>query len=558
MSVSDVASRRTVPDRGLGDPHPPGPCEVLEGPLGIGDLLAAVRAVLDGHGGAPARPELTVHGPGQYTVRVGGDRLDIRSRPLSDQPPGTLDPVLDGPGVRRIVLTASDTPSERARDLFTALTEAIGRRARCYTEAEAAAIAAGMPLTGRYAQPEPALAGWALIFRDHYVENSVGFLLAMERAGLDPEWIFALSKGDRTQHRERVHSWFLRRGYASDTLDNSVINGTAGAAETARARAVDAQVADFVRRAHVAGRKVLVIDDGGLLAQGYGADRPGPRVDAAIELTVSGLKRITAAPGELAIPVLNMARSQLKSRLGYNEIADSCVRRLRAIVPGQKFIGRHVLLLGYGTLGARAARSLRALGCRVAVVDTDILALITAAEDGFETHRSIAEALDRQRPFLILGSSGGTAVTAEDVPLLPDGVLLAGFATKDFSVLTDGYPGATAQRIPHVGVRYDLPHATTATVLGDGRSLNLFEYEGIANRGYDAYRAGTLLAALALCRDPERFPPGLHLEPVDSIIDDAGLFDAYYTQYLCARSAPLGTGAFSGTAETSGEYAHAR
>ncbi|MFI0739105.1 hypothetical protein ACH4PU_13595 [Streptomyces sp. NPDC021100] len=542
----------------MDDPHPPGPYEVVEGPLDVTDLLTVVRTVLDGHGPVPARPELTVYGPGRYTVRVDGTRLDIRSRPLSHQPPGTLDPVVAGPGIHRIVLTASGAPSERAHDLFTALATAVDRWAQCYTEAEAAAIVAGMPLLDRYARPEPALSGWALVFRDHYVENSVGFLLAMERAGLAPEWIFALSKGDRTQHRERVHSWFLHRGYASDILDNSVINGTAGAAETAHARAVDAQVAEFVRRAHAAGRKVLVIDDGGLLAQGYGADGPGPRVDAAIELTVSGLKRIAAAPGELAIPVLNMARSRLKSRLGYNEIADSCVRRLRAIVPGQKFIGRHVLLLGYGTLGARAARSLRALGCRVAVVDTDVLALITAAEDGFETHRTVAEALARQRPFLILGSSGDTAITAEDVPLLPDGVLLAGFATKDFSVLTDGYPGATALTLPHVGVRYDLPHATSVTVLGDGRSLNLFEYEGIANRGYDAYRAGTLLAALALCRDPGRFPPGVHLEPVDRIIDDAGLFDAYYSQYLCARTAPLGTGAFSRVHPADREAAHAR
>ncbi|MFI0976930.1 hypothetical protein ACH4SP_07880 [Streptomyces sp. NPDC021093] len=550
----------------MADPLFPGPYEVVEGPLDPADLLAVVRGVVDGHRGTLARPELTVHAPDRYTVLADGARLDIRSSPLPDEPPGTLDPVLEGPPHCRILLLASGGVTERARALFDELTEAIGRRARCYTEAEAAAIVAGMPLLDRYTRPEPALDGWALVFRDHYVENSVGFLLAMERAGLDPEWIFALSKGDRTLHRERVHSWFLHRGYASDVLDNSVINGTAGAAEQARARAVDAQVAAFVRRAHAAGRKVLVIDDGGLLAQGYGAEgeqgragangRGGEHVDAAIELTVSGLKRVAAAPGRLAIPVLNMARSQLKSRLGYNEIADSCVRRLRAIVPGQKFIGRHVLLIGYGTLGARAARSLRALGCRVAVVDSDILALITAAEDGFDTHRTVAGALAHHRPFLVLGSSGGTALTAEDVPLLPDGVLLAGFATKDFSVLTEGYPGARAQPIPHVGVRYRLPHATTVTVLGDGRSLNLFEYEGIANRGYDAYRAGTLLAALALCRDPDSFPPGVHLEPVDRIIDEAGLFDAYYSAYLCAETAPLGTGVFGSTAP--GEDAHVR
>lgn len=66
----------------------------------------------------------------------------------------------------------------------------------------------------------------------------------------------------------------------------------------------------------------------GLLAQGYGRVDAPRRVDAALELTVAGLTRIAAA-GPLGIPVLNLARSQVKTRLGYPEIADSCLRRLR-------------------------------------------------------------------------------------------------------------------------------------------------------------------------------------------------------------------------------------
>ncbi|GAA0395254.1 hypothetical protein [Streptomyces luteireticuli] len=536
MSVSELEPGLAPGDGVVADPHPLGLYEVFEGRLGPGELLESVRSVLDAGAGDPARAGAVVaHGPDACTVRLDGARVDVRSRPLPHRGPGTLDPVVGDPGEQQVLLSVSGPLTDAVRTLFDALTEDLRQRTRCYTDAEIASIVAGMPLVERYATPEPALSGWALVFRDHYVENSVGFLLGMERAGVDPAWIYALSKGDRTAHRDRVHAWFLRRGYRSDVLDNSVINGTATEAERGHALAVDARVADFVRRAHAAGRKVLVIDDGGLLAQGYGTDGgPSERVDAAIELTVSGLKRIAAAPGQLAVPVLNMARSRLKSRLGYNEIADSCIRRLRAIVPGEKFIGRHVLLLGYGTLGTRAAHALRALGCRVSVVDTDVLALITAAEDGFDTHRTVAEALAHRVPFLVVGSSGGTAIADRDVPLLPDGVLLAGFATKDFAVLTDGHRDARATEIPHVGVVYALPHGATVTVLGDGRSLNLFEYEGIANRGYDAYRAGTLLAAKELCRDLGRFPAGVHLEPVDRIVDEAGLFEAYYARYLAS------------------------
>ncbi|MFD0392051.1 NAD-binding protein [Streptomyces nogalater] len=57
-----------------------------------------------------------------------------------------------------------------------------------------------------------------------------------------------------------------------------------------------------------------------------------------------------------------------------------------------------MLALGFGTLGARIARALRATGCRVTVVDTDTLALVRAAEEGFDTSRSAREALLRTRP----------------------------------------------------------------------------------------------------------------------------------------------------------------
>ncbi|GAB2595854.1 hypothetical protein GCM10027168_30680 [Streptomyces capparidis] len=534
FSTSEPVPGAVGTDGSAAPPEPAGGrYEVLDGRMTTGQLRDAVGSVLRGEGLPEA--DFDALGPGGCVTTLDGTRVEIRSRPLPDGEPGTLDHVHPVVGRLRVLLTAAGPLSPAAEAVFDRLVDALTLRGRCYTGAEIDSIVRAMPLLSRYTTHEPALRDWALVFRDHYVENSVGFLLGMERAGLDRDWIFALSKGDRTLHRDRVHAWFLDRGYRSDVLDNSVINGSADADARAYAMGVNDRVDDFIRAAHAAGRRVLVIDDGGLLAQGYGTSGLlDQRVDAAVELTVSGLKRVSAVPGGLSIPVLNMARSKLKTMLGYNEIADSCVRRLRAILPGEKFIGRHVLLLGFGTLGARVAHALRSVGCRVSVVDTDVLPLIIAAEHGFETYRSLAEALRAHSPFLLIGGTGELALTAEDLPLLPDGAYLAGFATKDFSLLGEGHPGVRSAEVPFVGVRHTLPTGATVTLLGDGRSLNLFEYEGIANRGYDAYRAGTLIAAKALCRDADRLGPGLHLEPVDRAIDDAGLFSAYYEEYLAA------------------------
>ncbi|GAA3861911.1 hypothetical protein [Streptomyces sedi] len=266
-----------------------------------------------------------------------------------------------------------------------------------------------------------------------------------------------------------------------------------------------------------------------------------------MQLTVSGIKCI-ADVAPLGIPVLNMARSRVKTQLGCREIADSCLRRLRALLPDRKCIGRPVLLLGYGTLGSRLAPALRTLDCLLTMVDTDLPTLIDAAEAGYTTYRTAGEALRATRPFLVIGTAGEEALTEEDLRHLDDGALLAPFATRDFSLLSSlGENAADRTEIQGVGTRLRLPNGRHATLLGDGRSLNLFEADSIPNQGYDAYRAGTLIAAAHLCAHHRTLPPGLHTAPADQAIADAGLFQAYFELHL----APPGPGpGHPDTAET--------
>ena len=405
-----------------------------------------------------------------------------------------------------------------------------------YSGEETATIRANMPLLARYAEPDGSFDGWALLFRDHYVENSVGFLMAAEHAGIPPEWIFAMAKGDQTRNRKRIHATFLARGYHSTVFDNAWIDADPGAqpGQDAQARQAAVEVDRFIAAARADGRKVLAIDDGGLIARGYGKADPQRAVDAALELTVSGLKRITNA-GPLGIPVWNMARSQVKTQLGYPEIADSCMRRLRELIPTVKFIGRPVLLLGYGTLGSRLATLLRTQGSRVCIVDTDTATLITAAEAGYCAHRTVADALACSIPFLVLGATGEVALTAEQLRQLPEGAYLAPFATKDFSALRAPELHAASFALPGVGRCYDMPAGPALFLLGDGRSLNLFDADSIPTQGYDAYRAGTLIAAKALCRTLEPHKPGVHTDAADAAITEAGLFEEYFDLYLDSR-----------------------
>ncbi|MBS2547748.1 Gfo/Idh/MocA family oxidoreductase [Catenulispora sp. NL8] len=433
-------------------------------------------------------------------------------------------------------MRSTDTHVEEKKTQMYSQHAALSDTDAPYSDEEIAAIQANMPLLSRYAEADCSFDGWALLFRDHYVENSVGFVLGAESAGIPPEWIFAMAKGDQTRNRERIHATFLARGYRSTVFDNAWIDADPGAqpGQDAEALRAAAEVDRFIAAAREQGRKVLAIDDGGLIARGYGKADPERAVDAALELTVSGLKRIAAA-GPLGVPVWNMARSRVKTQLGYLEIADSCMRRLRELIPTVKFIGRPVLLLGYGTLGSRLAALLRAQGSRVCVVDTDTASLITAAETGYCAHRTAADALACTTPFAVLGATGEIALTEQQLRQLPDGAYLAPFATKDFSVLRTPELHAVSTDLPGVGRRYDLPEGPTLCLLGDGRSLNLFDADAIPTQGYDAYRAGTLIAAKTLCRTFDQQSPGVHTDTADTAIAKAGLFEAYFDLYLDSR-----------------------
>ncbi len=500
---------------------------VLHGPLSPDELRTALGQIASAHGLRVAYPH-----PDTAVVLRGEDHsMDLTVRWRAHLPPAP-----DAQAHNLVSETHLEilVDSSAADATETRLVDDLTLRLRRHSSSELDRIRAQLPLIDRYATADLGIDGWALIFRDHYVENTLGFLLGVYRAGIPARWIYALAKGDRTHRRDRVHATLLAHGIASGVLDNTAINAPAShEAELAAARAsVDA----FIDDAHAAGRRVLAVDDGGLMAEGYGSSDAPRRVDAATELTVSGLKRIATA-GPLAIPVLNLARSELKTRLGYPEIADSCARRLRALLATHKLSGRPVLVIGFGELGSRLAATLRAQGGQVHVVDTDPLTLITAAEGGYPTHRCVADALRAAPPFLVVGTTGGDAITTTDLTLMPDDVLLAPFATKDLSLLATPRYARHATLIPGVGRRYRIDDGRHVTVLGDGRSLNLFEADAIPNQGYDAYRAGTLIAAGWLCRNVDQLTPGVHVEIVDEIVRGSGLYEAYYDTYLAAPSA---------------------
>ncbi|MCZ0984249.1 hypothetical protein O1L60_46685 [Streptomyces diastatochromogenes] len=239
---------------------------VLRGPLSAETITTAATALAEHRQLQCALEE------GARTLRLTDPvtahvLVTVRWKSLPPQAPRTLGFQIPPPAAVDILIDPA--PGSGGSQLAGELHDALSARALPYTGSELDGIRAAMPLLERYSTEQPAFGNWALLFRDHYLEHSTGFVLAMERAGIPPEWIFALDKGDKTWNRDRVHATFTARGYRSDVLDNTAVNEPeAHRGELAR---VGADIDAFLDAAHAAGRQVLVVDDGGLLARGYGA-----------------------------------------------------------------------------------------------------------------------------------------------------------------------------------------------------------------------------------------------------------------------------------------------
>ena len=98
------------------------------------------------------------------------------------------------------------------------------------------------------------------------------------------------------------------------------------------------------------------------------------------------------------------------------------------------------------------------------------------------------------------GTTGDDALTPADLRLLPDAYTWRRSPPGTSACSPNRAPARAAPASRASAADYPFAGGSTVTVLGDGRSLNLFEADAIPNEGYDAYRAGTLIAAAALCR----------------------------------------------------------
>lgn len=263
----------------------------------------------------------------------------------------------------------------------------------------------------------------------------------------------------------------------------------------------------------------LLLDNGADLIAGSVND-PASRVVAATEETTSGRNRLVGElAGRVRFPVIVINDSPIKlsfeSERGIGPAAvDGFMRATNALIAGKTFA-----VVGFGWCGRSLARTLRALGAVVIVVETHPVRALEAAFEGMLV-TTIDRAAERADTLITVTGHPGV-VRREQLLRLKDGAMLGNmghFATEiDVDAL---HAMATGSRHVNTHVEeFDLPNGRRVHLLARGEMLNLTAATGHQIEVMDLGFALQAHAMRILAQDPDAFTAGY--QPVPDAVNRA-------------------------------------
>jgi len=388
------------------------------------------------------------------------------------------------------------------------------------TSYELADLRRQFPLTQEFAESRGsrAMADHAFYLSIHHMTDFVAMMDALLAMGADPRYMTILDKGYPYTRRDRVDGW-LR-----DTLGIKVDP------YPERVASLDAHI----ERARGAGLKTIIFDDGGYIwpvVVEYYLNAAAEFV-GIVEQTMSGIWKLDGLP--LPIPVFSVAESQLKATVESYGVATAAVASIFDRLPHEKFEGRPALVVGYGRIGREVATILRERRMRVAVHDSEIVALVAAHEEGFITSRSLAHLIESHQPLLVVGAAGRGSLRGEHLSAFRKSCYLASVTSRTYEFDLEEFAEVALKVLNYdrLGHAYHLGQGVELCVLGHGMPMNFYHAESLPNRYIDLIISALLLGGVTLAQpDSGGLVAGHNLALTNTILNTSAALDTYYDWY---------------------------
>ena len=209
----------------------------------------------------------------------------------------------------------------------------------------------------------------------------------------------------------------------------------------------------------------LLLDNGGDLFVRY-LEAPYEHLLGGTEETTSGRTRLTPLRGQIGRPLVVINDSSIKQFAeNYHAVGQSVLESFLRIT-NKMTNGRRIAVFGYGGCGKGVAVNFKSAFANVCVVETDPVKRLEAHLDGFEVPDR-AEAL-AEADIVVTVTGARDVVTADDLPLFCDGVILAnaGHFPAEIAVgEIKAHPSVAELRGSGEGI--------DTVVLGDGRRIHI-------------------------------------------------------------------------------------
>jgi adenosylhomocysteinase len=257
----------------------------------------------------------------------------------------------------------------------------------------------------------------------------------------------------------------------------------------------------------------LLLDNGAdLIAATVAAG--GGRVVAATEETTSGRNRLLGElEGRIPFPVIVINDSPIKLKFESEQgigpaVVDGFMRATNSLIAAKTFA-----VVGFGSCGRSLARTLRALGASVIVVERDAVRALEAAFEGM--HVATIERAAGLADVLITVTGRPGAVTTGVLERLKDGAMLANVGHFSTEIDVEGLDRLATRRteIRESVTEYELPDGRVVHLLARGEMLNLAAANGHQIQIMDLGFARQAHSLRARSLDPQSFAPGYNAVP---------------------------------------------
>jgi len=261
----------------------------------------------------------------------------------------------------------------------------------------------------------------------------------------------------------------------------------------------------------------MILDDGGDLTNMVLDKYPELTRDirGISEETTTGVHRLyeRVLNGKLPVPAINVNDSVTKSKFdnlyGCKESLVDGIRRATDIM----MAGKVAAVAGYGDVGKRSARSLKAAGCRVIVSEIDPICALQASMEGFEVKKMLNAV--KEADIVVTATGNRDIVTGEHFKLMKDKAILCNighFDTEiDMAWLNKNYGKTKDQIKPQVDL-YNID-GKEIIVLAEGRLVNLGCAMGHPSFVMSSSFSNQVLAQLELWNNSDQYENKVYILP---------------------------------------------